>query len=210
MSDLVILEGDQLRKLARIIRNQEANAIKNIKFQYEHELAQYLRASAGNHRAKDGDNYESVIRLLDDNDVMKHTFKDDKTRSLIANDIFSYIVSSVNLGLQEVKNYALRVNYLRKISQHRNEIVQYRNYMLEYTRNRQSVAARSFSRYLKNSGIKFNDLLKRMPEVTEDRFMEGAAAAIEIGLEVAAATVEVGLEVATTNVEVEEKKNVGR
>ncbi|XP_022158729.1 uncharacterized protein LOC111025189 isoform X2 [Momordica charantia] len=202
MSDLVILEGDQLRKLARIIRNQEANAIKNIKFQYEHELAQYLRASA--------DNYESVIRLLDDNDVMKHTFKDDKTRSLIANDIFSYIVSSVNLGLQEVKNYALRVNYLRKISQHRNEIVQYRNYMLEYTRNRQSVAARSFSRYLKNSGIKFNDLLKRMPEVTEDRFMEGAAAAIEIGLEVAAATVEVGLEVATTNVEVEEKKNVGR
>ncbi|KAM1920310.1 hypothetical protein ACFX15_024125 [Malus domestica] len=51
------LSPEQLRKIARILYYQEAEAIKNIQFEYEAKLVKYLRHCKAC--------YESVIRLMD-------------------------------------------------------------------------------------------------------------------------------------------------
>lgn len=107
---------------------------------------------------------------------------ENKDRASIAQDIYGYIVNAANHALQTVRNYSLRMNYVKNIREHaqnlgtaleqldNNEInirrlakeaTQYRNAMLEFARKHQSPASRQFSKWLKESGIKFEDLVQR-------------------------------------------------
>ncbi|KAK1296620.1 hypothetical protein QJS10_CPB15g02092 [Acorus calamus] len=175
MPALVILDDKQLHKLASLIYRQEVEAIQNINFQSEPELAKYLRD------CKSG--YDSVLSLVDAGSQLIHKWQDDKTMSPIAHDIFDFVVASANSALQTVRNYTLRLNYLNKISDHSKTLMNalnelnpksvievqglaedaatYRNAMLEYTRKYQSPASRNFSKMLKDTGVKFEDLVQR-------------------------------------------------
>ncbi|KAK1297661.1 hypothetical protein QJS10_CPB15g02087 [Acorus calamus] len=175
MPELVILNGEKLHKLASLIYRQEVEAIQNIKFPSEPELAKYLRDCRSG--------YDSAVSLVDAGSQLLHKWQDDKTMSPIAHDIFDFVVASANSALQTVKNYTLRLNYLNKISDHSKTLMNalnelnpksvievqglaedaatYRNAMLEYTRKYQSPASRNFSKMLKDTGVKFEDLVQR-------------------------------------------------
>ncbi|KAK8934418.1 hypothetical protein KSP39_PZI014238 [Platanthera zijinensis] len=173
--NIAILNDEQLRVLAKLIYYQEVDATNNIKFSSEPELAKYLRDCKSN--------YDSVLGLLNSGGEVERKFEDDSSRAPIAHDIFSYIVYCANSALQAVQNYTLRMNYLDKISKHATTLINglqeldpknvinvrrlakdavlYRNAMLEYTRKNQSIASRNFSKWLKDSGLKFEELVKR-------------------------------------------------
>ncbi|KAL5707648.1 hypothetical protein ACHQM5_018524 [Ranunculus cassubicifolius] len=173
--ELLILNDEQLRDLGKVIYYQEVDRIKSIQFDSELELAKYLRDSKTA--------YEYALELLDAGSQIANEFKDDKTRGTIADDIFSYLSYATNFALQTVQNYTLRNNYLNEISEHSKALIKglqeldpenvtnvqrlakdavlYRNAMLEYTRKYQSPASRNFSKWLKDSGIKFDELVQR-------------------------------------------------
>ncbi|XP_038893086.1 uncharacterized protein LOC120081972 [Benincasa hispida] len=175
MAPLLLLQGEDLQKLARVIRNKEIDIVSNLPFQSEQEQAKYMREV--------GDNYHATIKLLDDADAIKQTFKDDETKSSIAHELYSYVEKAVNISLQAVKNYALRTNYLSKIGAHSEDIFealktldpnnvtnvarlakeanQYNESMQQIMLNHQSPASRNFSKWLKDSGTKFEDLVTR-------------------------------------------------
>lgn len=115
MAPLLLLQGEKLQQLARLIRNQETEAIKNLSFKSEEERAKYLRDVR--------DNYNSAIKLLDDANAAKEKYKDDQARSSIASQTFSYVEKGVNISLQAVRNYNLRTSYLSKISAHSKDII---------------------------------------------------------------------------------------
>ncbi|KAK1309935.1 hypothetical protein QJS10_CPA08g00130 [Acorus calamus] len=175
MPELVILNEEKLRKLASLIYLQEAQAIQNIKFPSEPELAKYLRD------CKSG--YDSALSLLNAASESQQKWKDDQTRSPIALDIFDYVVVSVNYGLQTVRNYTLRINYLNKLSDHSKtlmdalneldpenqtnvaslakDVTLYKNSMIEYTKKYQSSASKDYSKWIKDTGLTFPDLVIR-------------------------------------------------
>ncbi|KAA0038173.1 uncharacterized protein E6C27_scaffold270G00020 [Cucumis melo var. makuwa] len=175
MAPLLLLQGDELRKLAILVRNQEVDILGNLTFQSEQEQAKYLRNV--------GDNYHATLKLLDDADDIKQMFKDDETKSSIAHETYSYVEKAVNISLQAVRNYALRTNYLSKIGAHSKDIFealktldpenvtnvarlakeanQYNESMQQVMLNHQSPASRNFSKWLKESGTKFEDLVTR-------------------------------------------------
>ncbi|KAK1296271.1 hypothetical protein QJS10_CPB15g02103 [Acorus calamus] len=150
MPNLVTLDEEKLRKLASIIYRQEVEAIRNIKFQSEPELAKFLRDSRSC--------YESVPSLLDAASQLQHKW-------------------------QTVRNYTLRINYLKKISDHSktlmkalneldpenktdvrnlaNDVALYNEAMMEYTKKHQSPASQNYSKWVKDSGFKFPDLVQR-------------------------------------------------
>ncbi|GLT95610.1 hypothetical protein SLE2022_132820 [Rubroshorea leprosula] len=123
------------------------------------------------------------MALLDAGVGLKGGFQDDEIKDPIAHDIFSYVKSCVNSALQTVRTYALRMNYLKKIEEHSNflkdalrkldpknlenvkdltmEAVQYKNAMLEYTKKHQSGVSRIFSKWVKEKGWAFDELVKR-------------------------------------------------
>ncbi|KAK8943212.1 hypothetical protein KSP39_PZI008733 [Platanthera zijinensis] len=172
--NVAILKDEQLRRLARLIYFQEVDATNNIKFSSESELAKYLRDCKSN--------YDSVLGLLNSGGEVERKFQEDNTRAPIAQDICSYIVYCANSALQAVQNYTLRMNYLDKISEHATTLINglqeldtenvinvrrlakdavlYRNAMLEYTRKSQSIASRNFSKWLKDTGLKFEELVE--------------------------------------------------
>ncbi|XP_038878346.1 uncharacterized protein LOC120070604 [Benincasa hispida] len=175
MAPLLLLEGEKLRQLARIIRNQEIESVKNIQFKSEPEQVKYMRSV--------GDNYHAALKLLDDAENVKQTFKDDETKSSIAHETYSYVEKAVNISLQAVRNYTLRANYLSKIGAHSKDIFealktldpnnvtnvarlakeanQYNESMQLLMIKHQSPASRNFSKWLKDSGTKFEDLVAR-------------------------------------------------
>ncbi|TQD99094.1 hypothetical protein C1H46_015295 [Malus baccata] len=84
------LSPEQLRKIARILYYQEAEAMKNIQFEYEAKFVKYLRHCKAC--------YESVIRLLDSDTKLEPWFNnDDKDRASIVN--------AANHPLQFVRNF---------------------------------------------------------------------------------------------------------
>ncbi|CAL5324159.1 unnamed protein product [Camellia sinensis] len=177
----VILEDDeQLRKLAKVIYYQEAESIKNIKFNSEPDRAKYLRECKAN--------YESVLGLLNSGGELKRRFGNDneRARSSVANDIYSYILYCINSALQTVRNYTLRTKYLCKIGEYVRSIVKaleelnmvgndaatrvatlgeevllYKNAMLRYVREHRGTASKNFSRGIRESGLKLEDVVKR-------------------------------------------------
>ncbi|KAK1296858.1 hypothetical protein QJS10_CPB15g02096 [Acorus calamus] len=175
MPELVILNEEKLRKLASLIYLQEAEAIQNIKFKSEPELAKYLRD------CKSG--YDSALSLLNAASESQQKWKDDQTRSPIAHDLFDYVVVSLNYGLQTVRNYTLRINYLNKITDHSKTLMKaldeldpenqtdvaslakdvtlYKNAMIEYSKKYQSPASKNYSKWIKDTGLTFPDLVNR-------------------------------------------------
>ncbi|CAK9327852.1 unnamed protein product [Citrullus colocynthis] len=175
MAPLLLLQGEKLQQLARVIRNQEIEAVRNIKFKSEPEQVKYLRDV--------GDNYHAAIKLLDDANNVKETYKDDQSKSSIAHETYSYVEKAVNISLQAVRNYTLRTNYLSKIGAHSKDIFealktldpnnvtnvarlakeanQYNECMQQVMIKHQSPASRNFSKWLKDSGTKFEDLITR-------------------------------------------------
>lgn len=101
--------------LLREVTTQEVQAIKNIKFNSEPALANYL----GDSKAA----YDSVVGLLVAGGELVCKFQNDNTRAPIAHDIFSYIVYCANNAFQTVPNYTLRMNYQNKISEHAKTLI---------------------------------------------------------------------------------------
>ncbi|KAM7463633.1 hypothetical protein LguiA_031754 [Lonicera macranthoides] len=182
MAGCISLDAEQLRQLAMVIHYQEVDSIHNIKFESELELAKYLADSRAG--------YDSVLRLLDESRELDHKFGIDQTRGPIACDIISYIQKAIDVSLQFVKNYRLRVHYLKKVRAHAmaliNELqevdpknvtnivrlakdaVLYRNVMLEYRRKHQNPVSRNFSKWIKEKGLKFQELVERRFQDLED------------------------------------------
>ncbi|KAM1513139.1 hypothetical protein ACFX1Z_024605 [Malus domestica] len=97
------LSPEQLRKIARILHYQEAEAIKNIQFEYEAKFVKYLRHCKAC--------YELVIRLLDSDTKLEPWFNnDDKDRASIVN--------AANHPLQFVRNFHVRMDYVNNIGEH--------------------------------------------------------------------------------------------
>ncbi|GKV49840.1 hypothetical protein SLEP1_g56567 [Rubroshorea leprosula] len=115
MADLIILNEGQLRKLATVVYYREVVAIKNIQFGSEQERVKYLRDCRSNH--------ESIMGLLDAGVGFQDGFQDDEIKDPIAHDVFSCVKSCVNSALQMVRNYTLRMNYLKKIKEHSNFLI---------------------------------------------------------------------------------------
>lgn len=175
MAGRISINAEQLRQLAMIIHYQEVDSIHNIRFESELELAKYLADSRAG--------YDSVLRLLDEGRELDHKYGTDQTQGPIARDIISYIQNAIDVSLQFVKNYRLRVHYLKKVWAHAmaliNELqevdpknvinfvrlakdaVLYRNVMLEYKRKHQSPVSRNFSKWIKEKGLKFQELVER-------------------------------------------------
>ncbi|CAN6573784.1 unnamed protein product [Malus baccata var. baccata] len=166
------LSPEQLRKLARILYYQEAEAIKNIQFEYEAKLAKYLQDSKAC--------YESAIRLLDSATTLEPWFDhSDKVRASIAHDIYGYIENAANHAIQFVKNFYVRMDYVNKIKKHVNELSgklddqvtnmeelakeahKFRNDSLEIARGSQSPASRQYSRWIKETGKTFEELVQK-------------------------------------------------
>ncbi|XP_022157066.1 uncharacterized protein LOC111023876 [Momordica charantia] len=175
MAPLLVLEGEKLQKLARLVRNQEIESVHNIVFKSEEDLAKYERDVS--------ENYNKAIKLLDDADAMMVDFQNDETRSSIAHDVYSYVQKAVNSSLQAVRNYTLRKSYLEKISDHSKELfealanldptdipevgrlaeeaAQYNKALEEFLAKHQSKASINFSQLLKQEGTTFEELVNR-------------------------------------------------
>lgn len=173
--ELVVLNEELVRRLATVIRYQEADLINTIRFQSELERAQYLLESASN--------YSTILSLLDDAAALRDRFLKDEDRRPICAVIFDYVVYSCNDALQTVRNYTLRKEYLEKLLAHvgalikgvvdldttdvayvallANEARLSRDITFEYLKQYNSVKSRNFSKWLKDSNLQFEDVVKR-------------------------------------------------
>ncbi|XP_034206458.1 uncharacterized protein LOC117620381 [Prunus dulcis] len=156
-----------------LVYYKEAEAIHHIKFRSEPERAKYLKDSRASN--------QSSIGLLDAGNALEGRFRNDDARASVAREIFGYIVNGTNHALQSVPNYSLRKDYVEKITEHvemlgnalevadgvvyvAKEATEYRRAMYEYTRRHQTSGgsvSRQFSRWLEESGIKFEGLVQR-------------------------------------------------
>ncbi|XP_057957979.1 uncharacterized protein LOC131150919 [Malania oleifera] len=174
-NDLVILNDDQLRELADIIRHQEATIIHQTKFRTQKERDQYLYDSKSNQ--------EEVLALLAIGEQAKTKHQTDAVKSPIAQDLYLYIVNCCNSALQTAPNYHVRKDYLQKIHNHVDELVnvvndldaadrnavvvvsdgvaQYKNAMLTYTVQFKSTLSSNFSKAVKDEGIKYENFVQR-------------------------------------------------
>ncbi|XP_072973167.1 uncharacterized protein [Typha angustifolia] len=176
MDRVVILNDDQLCKLALIIYRTEEDAIYSIKFGSENERANYLADSRSN--------YEAVLGLLDAGSEVKRKYQNDKVKAPIANNINSYIVYCVNNALQTVPNYLVRMKYLEKINEHIQSLIKdldevrptaWNNddverlgieaakcgdAMLKFTKMYKSSLSHDYSTWVKSTGMEFHELVE--------------------------------------------------
>ncbi|XP_071721636.1 uncharacterized protein [Rutidosis leptorrhynchoides] len=172
---ILILDREQLKVLSDIVYRQEVLAIQNIQFKSENERVKYLYDCKSNH--------ETVLNLLDDAANLEDQFKADEVKSKIAHEIVEYVKICSNLAIQTVRNYTVRIEYLKKIKisskdlgdklenlsendvdaarELAEEAAINRNAALQFARKNQSPASRAFSRHLKESGVTFEELVAR-------------------------------------------------
>ncbi|XP_068323158.1 uncharacterized protein [Pyrus communis] len=167
MANVTVLNHEQLQYLARTLYYKETEAILHTKFNSETELEKHLKD------CKDG--YQSALALLDAGSELEHRFRNDEARASTAQEIFGYIINGANYALQTVRNSSLRSHCVEKVREHvkmladaievvRNvndvakEVTEYMKAMLEYTRRHQNPPSREFSRWLKGSGIKYEEI----------------------------------------------------
>lgn len=126
----------------------------------------------------------SVNTLLDDCNAIVIRYKDDGVRGPIADQILGYAEHCLNNALQLIMNYTLRRSYLDKMMDHHLQLFQaleeldtssqdavvdftesiqeYDQLVMSYMRlNLNSHASAEFSRYLRNVGIGFDELVRR-------------------------------------------------
>ncbi|XP_042450625.1 uncharacterized protein LOC122035272 [Zingiber officinale] len=126
----------------------------------------------------------SVNTLLDDCNAIVNRYKDDDgVRRSIADQILGYTEHCLNNALQLISNYTLRRSYLDKMMDHQLQLFQaleeldtssgdavvdftesiqeHDRLVMRYMRlNLNPHASAEFSRYLRNVGIGFNDLVR--------------------------------------------------
>lgn len=177
--DVVMLENVQLRKLVKLLLHQEEQLMMNIKS--EPERAKYLKQC--------NDAHDNVISLMDSSNDFhnKYVKAGNEDKSDIAKEIHEYIKFAINMSMQCIRNCALRVSCVDKITTHFNSLVVdlenldpynvvnmkrlakdvslYKDCMWEYTNKCRSGSARAISKayslLLKQEGIKFPDLVER-------------------------------------------------
>ncbi|XP_075522021.1 uncharacterized protein LOC142555180 [Primulina tabacum] len=171
----VLLKDEKLRQLAQLIRNHEVNNLYHITFQNLGDQLEYLRMS--------NNNMASVGTLLDHCNAIVIRYKDDGVRGPIADQILGYAEHCLSNALQIIRNYTLRRSYLDKMMDHhlqlfqaleeldtssRYAVVDFTESIQEYDRlvisymrlALNSYASAEFSRYLRNVGIGFNELVR--------------------------------------------------
>ncbi|XP_073054836.1 uncharacterized protein [Primulina eburnea] len=174
-ADPVFLKDEKLRQLAQLIRGHEVNNLYHITFQNLGDQLEYLRMS--------NNNMASVGTLLDQCNAIVIRYKDDGVRGPIADQILVYAEHCLNNALQIIRNYTLRRSYLDKMMDHhlqlfqaleeldtssQDAVVDFTESIQEYDRlvvsymrlNLNSHASAEFSRYLRNVGIGFNELVR--------------------------------------------------
>ncbi|XP_060673749.1 uncharacterized protein LOC107421130 [Ziziphus jujuba] len=174
-SEIVFLKDEKLRMLAQLIRNHEVNNIQNIIFESIGKQFEYLRMC--------NSNQESVNTVLDECNAMVSKYKDDEIRGPISALILGYIENCLNNALQLIRNYTLRRTYLDKLIAHdlelfqaldgldtsnptevadfTDQIQQYDQKVISYMKlSVNTHASQEFSRYLRNSGIGFDNLVR--------------------------------------------------
>jgi len=171
----VLKDKEQLLELALLIKRQEVEAIHGIEFGSERERVKYLHAC--------NSNYESVKKLLAAAEDAKDEAQDDEAKAAIAHDIYTYTVSSLNIALQTVGNYYLRMHYLEKIKNHADELLEavgkldpkdvtkaedlakeathYKDAADKFLDKYQSGASKEFADKLKAEGTTFEELIEK-------------------------------------------------
>ncbi|XP_021749356.1 uncharacterized protein LOC110715085 [Chenopodium quinoa] len=178
---LLLMEDKQLRKLAKVLRNQEEPLSQSIKS--EPDRAKYLEEC--------NNAYDIVVTLLqtstDLRDKHEATRDTDKVKANIATDIQDYVKYGVNMGLQCIQNCGMRVTVVESLKTHfddmatelntvdsrgvndiegfAEEVSYYKTSMFEYVTNLRSGTSRAHSKAysdaLKLEGIEFPNLVSR-------------------------------------------------
>ncbi|KAG6469615.1 hypothetical protein ZIOFF_070545 [Zingiber officinale] len=172
---IVFLKDERLRQLAQLIRNHEVNNLYHITFQNLGDQLEYLRMS--------NNNMTTVNTLLDNCNAIVIRYKDDAVRRPIAEQILAYTEHCLNNTLQLIRNYTLRRSYLDKMTDHQLQLFQaleeldtssgdavldftesiqeHDRLVMSYMRlNLNPHASAEFSRYLRNVGIGFDELVR--------------------------------------------------
>lgn len=202
--EVIFLKDEKIRQLAELIRGHEINNMFHMVFHNLGEQLEYIRMV--------NNNEQSVKTILDDCKALTIRYKDDAVRGPIAGDILVYAEHCLNNALQIIRNYTVRRDYLDKMMDHHvklfhgleelntssQEAVRHYKDSLEYfdqkvmsyvRMNSNSHASQEFSRYLRNVGIGFNELVRsyqeklgysgRFEDLEEDQKLEVYAAIIE-------------------------------
>ncbi|KNA15572.1 hypothetical protein SOVF_097140 [Spinacia oleracea] len=180
--DLLMLTDDkQLRKLAKLLRNQEEPLSFSINS--EPDRAKFLEEC--------NDAYDIVIILLQNSTDLRNKHEaaraSNSKKADIATDIQDYVKYGINLGLQCIQNCGMRVTVVEKLKTHfddlstelnmadsrdmndfeslAEEVSYHKNSMWEYTTNMRSKTSRAqskaYSDVLKLQGIEFPSLVDR-------------------------------------------------
>ncbi|KNA11605.1 hypothetical protein SOVF_133630 [Spinacia oleracea] len=178
----MLMDDQQLRKLAILLRNQEEPLSFSINS--EPDRVKFLEEC--------NDAYDIVITLLENSTDLRNKHKVEartnySKKAAIAADIQDYVKYGINLGLQCIQNCGMRVSVVEKLKTHlddiaielnkadsRNvtdlqsladEVLYYKNSMWEYTINLRSGTSRAHSKAysdtLKLEGIEFPNLVAR-------------------------------------------------
>lgn len=180
-SEVIFLKDEKIRELAHLIRGHEMNNLYYIKFQNLSEQLKYM--------AMVNDNEKSVTTILDNCKGLINIYKNDAVRGPIAGYILVYAENCLNNALQFIRNYTLRRNYLDKMIDHppqlfhaledlntgsqtdvadfKENVEHYNHRVMSYMRlAANSHASEEFSRYLRNIGIGFHELVQRSDRAT--------------------------------------------
>ncbi|XP_060669143.1 uncharacterized protein LOC107429187 [Ziziphus jujuba] len=174
-NQFVFLQGEELRRLAKLVYYQEVENVKNIHFKSEDERRKYLNESKAC--------YTSAQGLLDSGEKIKRDYEKDETRSSIAHKIFSGMEWTINTSFQCVRNYTLRKNCLTKVAEYSKTLIhklqnldpadtsgvlklladatEYEKAMVEYATKHSNTILSSFSNWIKSERITFESLLIR-------------------------------------------------
>ncbi|XP_024934234.3 uncharacterized protein LOC107428114 [Ziziphus jujuba] len=114
-STITLLDGQELRRLAKLVHYQEVENIKNLQFKSEEDRCKYLKESKAG--------YKSSLALLDNGEKIKIDYKNDETRSSVAHTIFSAMEKTVNTCLQCFRNYTMRNSLLKKVTEYSKDLI---------------------------------------------------------------------------------------
>lgn len=174
-SEVIFLKEEKLRQLADLIRGHEINNMYYTKFCGLDDQLKYITMI--------NDNKKSVITILDNCKGLINRYKDDTVRGPIASDILVYAEHCLNYALQFFRNYTVRKEYLDKMTDHlhqlfhaledlntcgeadvayfKEDVEHYNHRIMSYIRlSANSYASEEFSRYLRNIGIGFHELVR--------------------------------------------------
>lgn len=178
MSREIELSPGQLRKLAELVRRQEVQKLKELKFSSYAEQNKYLRDC--------NDAYDNVLDILDSAQEMVAQTEDEKdtTKQDIAKDVYDYCLKGIDTSLKFIRSYSTRLTYLDKLKSHSDDVIKqlkllnpatqqkeaqrlaleasmYKESVYQYAKKIERFVPNQFTRWLKDNNILFEDLVKR-------------------------------------------------